>query len=40
MCDQALIGLMVYSFGRIGAVIVIKVEDVYTQNCRLWVRLH
>jgi integrase/recombinase XerD len=38
--DQALIGLMVYSFARIGAALGMKVEDVYVQNRRLWVRLH
>jgi site-specific recombinase XerC len=38
--DRALIGLMVYSFARIGAATGMKVEDVYTQNRRLWVRLH
>ncbi len=38
--DRALIGLMVYSFARIGAAINMRVEDVYTQNRRLWVRLH
>ncbi len=38
--DRALIGLMVYSFARIGAALVMKVEDVYVQNRRLWVRLH
>jgi site-specific recombinase XerC len=38
--DRALIGLMVYSFARIGAAVGMKVEDVYTQNRRLWVRLH
>ncbi|NVJ64325.1 MAG: tyrosine-type recombinase/integrase [Flavobacteriaceae bacterium] len=37
--DRALIGLMVYSFARIGAALSLKVEDVYTQNRRLWVRL-
>lgn len=37
--DRALIGLMVYSFARIGAALGLKVEDVYTQNRRLWVRL-
>jgi integrase len=31
---------MVYSFARIGATIGMRVEDVYTQNRRLWVRLH
>ena len=38
--DRALIGLMVYSFARIGAALQMKVEDVYVQNRRLWVRLH
>jgi len=38
--DRALIALMVYSFARIGAATGMKVEDVYTQNRRLWVRLH
>jgi integrase/recombinase XerC len=38
--DRALIGLMVYSFARIGAALSMKVEDVYVQNRRLWVRLH
>src|SRR3954469_7878713 len=37
--DRALIGLMVYSFARIGAALAMKVEDVYVQNRRLWVRL-
>ena len=37
--DRALIGLMVYSFARIGAAIGMRVEDVYAQNRRLWVRL-
>jgi hypothetical protein len=30
---------MVFSFARIGAAIGMKVEDVFTQNRRLWVRL-
>ena len=30
--DRALIGLMVYSFARIGAALGMVVEDVYTQN--------
>lgn len=38
--DRALIGLMVYSFARVGAATDMKVEDVYVQNRRLWVRLH
>lgn len=37
--DRALIALMVYSFARIGAAVSMKVEDVFTQKCRLWVRL-
>jgi site-specific recombinase XerD len=37
--DRALIGLMVYSFARIGAALGMTVADVYTQNRRLWVRL-
>ena len=38
--DRALIGLMVYGFARVGAALSLKVEDLYTQNRRLWVRLH
>ncbi|MBV9509909.1 MAG: tyrosine-type recombinase/integrase [Caulobacteraceae bacterium] len=38
--DRALIGLMVFSFARIGAALAMRVEDVYIQNRRLWVRLH
>jgi site-specific recombinase XerD len=38
--DRALIALMVYSFARIGAALAMKVEDVFTQKGRLWVRLH
>ena len=37
--DRALIALMVYSFARIGAALGMKVEDVFTQNRRQWVRL-
>jgi integrase len=37
--DRALIGLMVYSFARIGAALGMKVEDVLTQHRWLWVRL-
>ena len=37
--DRALIALMVYSFGRIGAALGMRVEDVFVQNRRLWVRL-
>jgi site-specific recombinase XerD len=38
--DRTLIGLMVFSFARIGAALGMKVEDVYVQQRRLWVRLH
>ncbi len=37
--DRALIALMVYSFARIGAALAMRVEDVFIQNRRLWVRL-
>ncbi len=37
--DRALIGLMIYSFARIGAALGMTVEDVFTQGRRLWVRL-
>lgn len=37
--DRALIGLMVYSFARVGAALSMRVEDVFVQNRRLWVRL-
>lgn len=38
--DRALIGLMVYTFARVGAAIKMHVEDVYIQGRRTWVRLH
>ena len=38
--DRALISLMTFSFGRIGAVIAMRVEDYYPQGKRWWVRLH
>lgn len=38
--DRALIGLMVFSFARVGAALGMKVEDVYVQNRCLWVRFH
>ncbi|MFZ1962218.1 MAG: tyrosine-type recombinase/integrase [Roseiarcus sp.] len=37
--DRALIGLMVYSFARIGAATAMRVEDVVSRNGRLWLRL-
>ena len=38
--DRALVGLMVYTFARVGAVIKMRSEDVYVQGRRTWVRLH
>ncbi|MFM9428201.1 site-specific recombinase XerC [Variovorax sp. GrIS 2.14] len=38
--DRALIGLMAYTFARVGAAIDMRVEDVYVQGRRSWVRLH
>lgn len=38
--DRALIALMVYTFARIGAALSMRVEDVYVQKRRTWVRLH
>lgn len=38
--DRALIGLMLYTFARVGAAIKMRVEDVYIQGRRTWVRLH
>jgi site-specific recombinase XerD len=38
--DRALIGVMVYTFARVNAVISMKVKDYYTQGRRGWVRLH
>lgn len=38
--DRALIGLMTYTFARIGAALGMEVRDVYVQSRRLWVRLH
>ena len=37
--DRALMGLMVFSFARIGAALGMRVEDAFTQKRRLWVRL-
>ena len=38
--DRALIGLMVYSFARIGAVTGMQVKDYYQNGKRWWIRLH
>ena len=38
--DRALIALMVYSFARVSAALGMNVEDAFTKNRRLWVRLN
>jgi site-specific recombinase XerD len=38
--DRALIGVMVYTWTRVNAVIRMKVKDYFTQGRRGWVRLH
>lgn len=38
--DRALIGLMLYTFARVGAAVRMQVGDIYTQRRRTWVRLH
>ncbi len=38
--DRALIALMIYSFARVGAATAMRVEDVFTHERRLWVRLN
>jgi site-specific recombinase XerD len=38
--DRALIGVMVYTFARVNAVISMKVKDYFIQGRRGWVRLH
>jgi site-specific recombinase XerC len=38
--DRALIGLLVFTFARIGAALGMTVEDVYWQHRHLWVRPH
>jgi site-specific recombinase XerD len=38
--DRALIGTMIYSFARVGAVLQMNVGDYFTQGRRGWVRLH
>jgi integrase/recombinase XerD len=38
--DRALIGVMVFSFARVSAVVGMNVEDYYQQGKRWWLRLH
>lgn len=38
--DRALIGLMVYSFARVGAAVAMRVGDYFEHRQRWWLRLH
>jgi site-specific recombinase XerD len=38
--DRALIGLMAFSFARVGAALGMRVEDYYTERRQGWFRLH
>ena len=38
--ERALIGMMVYTFARVNAVLQMKVRDYFVQGRRGWVRLH
>lgn len=38
--DRALIGVMVYSFARVGAVVGMSLEDYFQEGKRWWFRLH
>ncbi len=38
--DRALIGVMVYTFARVNAVLEMKVKDYFIHRRRGWVRLH
>ncbi len=38
--DRAVIGLMIYTFARVEALVAMNVEDYYPQGKRWWVRLH
>jgi site-specific recombinase XerD len=38
--DRALLGLLTYSFARIGAAVAMRVEDFFPIGRRWWVRLH
>jgi site-specific recombinase XerD len=38
--DRALIGLMAFSFARVGAAVAMRVEDYFPKTKRWWVRLH
>lgn len=38
--DRALVGMMVYSFARVGATVTMKIGDYFQHRKRWWLRLH
>jgi site-specific recombinase XerD len=38
--DRAILGVMVYSFARVGAVVAMNLEDYHQSGKRWWLRLH
>jgi Site-specific recombinase XerD len=38
--DRAILGVMIYSFARVGAVCAMNVDDYYQNGKRYWLRLH
>ena len=38
--DKALVGIMIYSFARVSAVLSMNVSDYYLNGRRYWIRLH
>ncbi|MDA2924302.1 site-specific integrase [Acidobacteria bacterium AH-259-L09] len=38
--DRALLGVMCYTFARVGAIVTMRVEDYYVNGKRWWFRLH
>ena len=38
--DRAIIAVMVYTFGRVSAMVHMRVEDYYQNGKRWWIRLH
>jgi len=38
--DRALIGVMTYTFARVGAVVGMTIDDYYPEGKRWWLRLH
>jgi len=38
--DRAIIGVMVYTFGRVSAIVHMRVDDYFQNGKRFWIRLH